>query len=95
MYSTATERHELINGGETDIVQKRIATIHVIGTSIKSPIQNASYKDFGKSSNWEVVDGIDPKTIRVVAYKSTLDPTFVPGADTSKQQQPAQGKQQS
>ena len=92
MYSTATERHELTNGGETNIVQKRIATIHVIGTSIKNPVQNASYKDFAKSSNWEVVDGIDPKTIRVVAYRSTLDPTFVPGADTSKKQESAQGR---
>ncbi len=80
LYSTASERHELINGGETDIVQKRIATIHVIGTSIKAPVANASYKDLSKSSNWEVVNGIDPRTIRVVAYKSTLDPNFVPGA---------------
>lgn len=83
LYSTATERHELTNGGETDVVQKRIATIHIIGTSINNPVPNASYKDLAKSTNWEVVDGIDPKTIRVVAYKSTLDPNFVPGADTS------------
>lgn len=81
LYSTATERHELTNGGETDVVQKRIAAIHVIGTSIKAPVANASYKDLSKSSNWEVVSGIDPKTIRVVAYKSTLDPNFVPGAE--------------
>lgn len=80
LYSTATERHELINGGETDVVQKRIASIHVIGTSIKAPVANASYKDLSKFSNWDVVDGIDPRTIRVVAYKSTLDPNFVPGA---------------
>lgn len=92
LYSTATERHELINGGETDIVQKRIATIHVIGTSIKNPIQNASYKDFAKSANWEVVDGIDPRTVRVVAYKSTLDPTLVPGAEVPKPTPITQGQ---
>lgn len=81
LYSTATERHELTNGGEEDIVQKRIATIHVIGTSIKTPLPNASYKTLATASNWEVVKGIDPKTIRVVAYKSSLDPNFVPGAE--------------
>lgn len=83
IWSTATKRDELTNGGQDDVVQKRIATIHVVGTSIKSPVADASIADMAKSTNWEVVDDIDPKTIRVVAYKSTLDPRFVPGADAS------------
>lgn len=83
LYSSSQERHELVNGGETIIVQKRIGSIHVVGTSIKTPLTNPSLKDFAKSSSWEVVDGIDPRTIKVVGYKSTLDPMFVPGADAS------------
>lgn len=83
LYASAQKREELVNGGQTDVVQKRVGTIHVIGTSIKSPVANASLKDFAKSSNWEVVDGIDPRTIKVVGYKSTLDPAFVVGAETT------------
>lgn len=93
IWSTATERHELTNGGETDVVQKRIGAIHVIGTSIKSPIADPAFSDFAKSSNWEVVDGIDVKNIRIVAYKSTLDPTFVPGAEVSAPANPAADSQ--
>ena len=38
-------------------------------------------EEFGKSSTWEVVDGIDPRAIGVVAYKAELDSALVPGAE--------------
>lgn len=91
IWRTATERKELTNGGEDIVIQKRICAIHVIGTSVKAPVPNAGLSDVSASKNWEVVDGIDTKTIRVVAYKSTLDPMFVPGADQSASPTPAGG----
>ncbi|MDV9115403.1 replication protein [Lactiplantibacillus plantarum] len=85
MKSTETQRDALKSGGQDAIVQKRIGTIHVQGTSVKSDfspaIANAvSDAELAASTTWEVVDGIDPRNIQVVAYKAQLDPMFVPGA---------------
>lgn len=84
--STETKYDPIKEGGTDIIVQKRIGTIHVAGTSVKSSFAPAkstfpTMDEFSKSTTWEVVDGIDPRTIGVVAYKAELDPALVPGAE--------------
>ena len=84
--STETKYDPIKEGGTDIIVQKRIGTIHVAGTSVKpsfTPAKSAfpTMDEFSKPGTWEVVDGIDPRTIGVVAYKGELDPALVPGAE--------------
>lgn len=84
--STETKYDPIKEGGTDIIVQKRIGTIHVAGTSVKSSFAPAkstfpTMAEFEKPTTWEVVDGIDPRTIGVVAYKAELDPALVPGAE--------------
>lgn len=86
--STETKYDPIKDGGTDVIVQKRVGTIHVAGTSVKSSFAPAkgtfpTMDEFGKSSTWEVVDGIDPRAIGVVAYKAELDPALVPGAEVA------------
>ena len=84
--STETKYDPIKEGGTDIIVQKRIGTIHVAGTSVKPSFTPAkstfpTMDEFSKPATWEVVDGIDPRTIGVVAYKAELDPALVPGAE--------------
>lgn len=84
--STETKYDPVKEGGTDIIVQKRVGTIHVAGTSVKpsfTPTKSTfpTMDEFSKPATWEVVDGIDPRTIGVVAYKAELDPALVPGAE--------------
>lgn len=84
--STETKYDPIKEGGTDIIVQKRVGTIHVAGTSVKPSFTPAkstfpTMDEFSKPATWEVVDGIDPRTIGVVAYKAELDPALVPGAE--------------
>lgn len=84
--STETKYDPIKEGGTDIIVQKRVGTIHVAGTSVKTSFAPAkstfpTMDEFSKSTTWEVVDGIDPRAIGVVAYKAELDPALVPGAE--------------
>lgn len=84
--STETKYDPIKDGGTDVIVQKRVGTIHVAGTSVKASFAPAkstfpTMDEFSKSTTWEVVEGIDPRSIGVVAYKAELDPAFVPGAE--------------
>ncbi|MGO4865029.1 hypothetical protein [Ligilactobacillus ruminis] len=86
--STETKYDPIENGGTDAIVQKRVGTIHVAGTSVKASFAPAkgnfpTTEEFGKSSTLEVVDGIDPRMIGVFAYKAELDPALVPGAEVA------------
>ncbi len=86
--STETKYDPAKDGGTDMIFQKRVGTIHVAGTSVKPSFAPAkgtfpTMEEFGKSSTWEVVDGVDPRTIGVVAYKAELDPALVPGAEVT------------
>lgn len=84
--STETKYDPIKEGGTDVIVQKRVGTIHVAGTSVKpsfTPNKSTfpTMAEFEKPNTWDVVDGIDPRTIGVVAYKAELDPALVPGAE--------------
>lgn len=76
------------DGGTRSITQKRISVMHVAGTSVKTDFSPAksgfpTFDEMADSKTWEVVDGIDAKSIGVVAYKAELDPMFVSGADAT------------
>ena len=84
--STETKYDPIKEGGTDIIVQKRVGTIHVAGTSVKSsftPAKGAfpTMTELSNQNTWEVVKDIDPRTIGVVAYKAELDPALVPGAE--------------
>lgn len=88
LVDTRTNREELKNGGEESIIQKRVGTIHVAGTSVKpgfAPSKSSfpTMQELAKSSTWEVADGVDVRSIGVVKYAFSLDPTFVPGAEVA------------
>ena len=88
MMSTAVERKERENGGQEAVIQRRVGTIHVAGTSVKPSFAPAksvfpTMDELTKSSTWEVVDGVDVRSIGVVNYTFTIDPMFVPGATVS------------
>lgn len=84
--STETKYDPIKEGGTDIIVQKRVGTIHVAGTSVNpsfTPTKSTfpTMAEFSNKNTWEVVNGIDPRTIGVVAYKAELDPALVPGAE--------------
>lgn len=84
--STETKYDPIKEGGTDIIVQKRVGTIHVAGTSVKpsfTPAKGAfpTMTELSNQNTWEVVKDIDPRTIGVVAYKAELDPALVPGAE--------------
>ena len=88
MQSTETKHDPLSKGGSDAIVQKRIGTIHVNGTSLVSSFAPAdgvspTLAELSASTTWEIVDGVDPRNIQVVAYKAQLDPDLTPGATSS------------
>lgn len=86
MQATQTKYDPTKNGGTDTIIQKRVGTIHVQGTSVKdnfAPAKSSfpTIDELASSTTWEVATGIDPRNIGVVAYKAQLDPMFVPGAE--------------
>lgn len=85
MQATQTYYLPLTNGGTDSIVQKRVGTIHVAGTSVKpsfAPAKSSfpTIDELAAPATWEVVDGIDVRNIGVVEYKAQLDPALTPGA---------------
>lgn len=86
MQATETKYDALANGGTDAIIQKRVGTIHVNGTSVKSSFAPAkssfpTIDELANKNTWEVVPGIDVRNIGVVQYKAQLDPAYVPGAE--------------
>lgn len=85
MQATQTFYLPLKNGGTDSIIQKRVGTIHVAGTSVQSSFAPAkstypTIDELAKPTTWEVVNGIDVRNIGVVEYKAQLDPALTPGA---------------
>lgn len=85
LYGSETKRDPLAGGGQNAIVQKRVGTMHVVGTSIAKNFAgaekgNPTSDELAKASTWTVADGIDLRNIGVVAYKAQLDPSLTPGA---------------
>lgn len=71
-------RDALKNGGQESIVQRRIAQIHVVGTSLKvgyAPDTELAISDM-ENDIWQFA-GSDPREMRVVAYKHKISKDFL------------------
>lgn len=84
LHSTEVVHEPLKQGGRDSVVNKRVSATHVNGTTLAksfNPAGQTTIKDeLVKGSTWDIADGVDPRNIRVVAYKSKLDDDFVPAA---------------
>lgn len=84
MHSTEVYREPLKQGGRDSVINRRCATIHVNGTTLAKTFtpagQTTIIDELSKGTTWDIASGIDPRNIRVVAYKSKLDDIFVPAS---------------
>ncbi|MDI6667059.1 replication protein [Leuconostoc falkenbergense] len=84
LHSTEVVHEPLKQGGRDSVVNKRVSATHVNGTTLAksfNPAGQTTIKDeLAKGTTWDIADGVDPRNIRVVAYKSKLDDDFVPAA---------------
>lgn len=97
----ATQRDELKLGGSTSIIQKRLSTIHVVGTSLDTTQLTNGFAGF----RTDLINGTqalykpsnDPRNIQIVMYGFKVDKDLVvPGINTKKARKtpaaPAAGK---
>ena len=74
------ERKARENGGQTNLINRRVVTTHVIGTSVAKGFvpagQTVTYDELTKGTTWDSV--VDPRNIRVVQYNAKLDKEFIP-----------------
>lgn len=86
-YSTATpsnaveiERLPRKNGGQTAVINRRIVTTHVLGTSVAKSFtpagQTVTPQELATGSTWESI--VDPRNIKIVQYNAKLDKEFIP-----------------
>lgn len=70
-------RHE---GGRTNVINRRVVTTHVLGTSVSKTFvpagQTVTMAELAKGDTWASI--VDPRHIQVVAYKAKLDKEFAP-----------------
>lgn len=80
-----TERDARAKGGMTNIINRRIVSTHVNGTSVAKTYipsgQTPQISELALGSTWESLT--DPRNINVIAYKAKLDPQFVPASASS------------
>lgn len=80
-----TEREARHNGGMTNIINRRVVSTHVNGTSVAKDFvpagQTPVISELALGSTWESLT--DPRNIKVIAYKAKLDPQFVPASTGS------------
>lgn len=76
------EREARKDGGRTNIINRRVSTTHVLGTSVAKDFapagQTVVQSELELGTTWASV--VDPRNIKVVAYKAKIDPMFVPAA---------------
>ncbi|VDG18778.1 replication protein [Lactobacillus brevis] [Lactiplantibacillus mudanjiangensis] len=74
------EREARKNGGRTNIINRRVMATHVLGTSVAKDFtpagQTVTADELALGTTWESV--VDPRNIRIAAYKSKIDSDFVP-----------------
>ena len=73
------DRNARENGGQTAIINRRVLATHVMGTTIADSFATTAgtvgIEALEKGTTWDYV--VDPRNIRVVAYKAKLDDAFV------------------
>lgn len=79
--SVEVERESKKQGGRTNIINRRSLGMHVLGTSVAKTFTPAGQtpvtSDLASGATWESV--VDPRNIKVVAYKAKVEDMFIPG----------------
>ena len=88
------EREARKEGGRTNIINRRVVTTHVLGTSVSKTFapagQTVTMAELAKGDTWASI--VDPRHIQVVAYKAKLDKEFAPVVPTVKPVAPQVGQ---
>lgn len=75
-----TEREATKQGGRTNIINRRVVSMHVNGTTVAKDFvpagQTVTMDEIGKGTTWDLIT--DPRNIKIVGYKAKLDSQFVP-----------------
>ncbi|TPR23099.1 hypothetical protein DY120_07275 [Apilactobacillus micheneri] len=78
--AVAVQREELEMGGRTTVVNRRVTTTHINGTTVADNFtpsgSEPSVDDVVKGSTWDCV--VDPRNIGVVAYEAKVSDDFNP-----------------
>lgn len=74
------EREARNQGGRTNIINRRVMTTHVLGTSVAKGFapagQTVVTSELENGATWASI--VDPRNIKVVAYKAKVSPEFLP-----------------
>ena len=91
------EREGRKDGGRTNIINRRVVTTHVLGTSVSKNFrpagQTVTYDELKQGTTWDSI--VDPRNIRVVQYNAKLDKEFIPKKLPKKTVQANSGSDQS
>ena len=78
------QREARTNGGQTNVINRRVVTTHILGTSVAKTFtpagQTVTMDELAKGTTWESI--VDPRHIQVIAYKAKLDKEFAPVVPT-------------
>lgn len=78
------EREARKEGGRTNVINRRVVTTHVLGTSVSKTFapagQTVTMAELAKGDTWASI--VDPRHIQIVAYKAKLDKEFAPVVPT-------------
>lgn len=78
--ASETEREATKQGGRTNIINRRVLSMHVNGTSVAKDFvpagQTVTVEELGNGKTWASIT--DPRNIKVVGYKAKLASQFVP-----------------
>ena len=87
-----TERQARTQGGRTNVINRRVVTTHVLGTSVAKSFvpagQTVTYAELEKGDTWASI--VDPRNIKIVQYNAKLDKEFIPAKPAQKE--PTVGK---
>lgn len=76
------EREAKKQGGRTNVINRRVESIHVKGTSVAKGFtpaeQSVTIADLSDGATWEMAKDVDPRNIHVVAYKAKVSDDFLP-----------------
>lgn len=74
------EREAKEQGGRTNVINRRVSTTHVLGTSVAKDFapagQTVVTSELENGATWASI--VDPRNINIVAYKAKVAPEFVP-----------------
>lgn len=78
--ASETEREARSKGGMTNVINRRVVSMHVNGTSVAKDFvpagQTVTVEELGNGKTWASIT--DPRNIKVVGYKAKLASQFIP-----------------